>query len=202
MNKSRMEAFSDGVFAIVITLLILEIHLPFGTPPEQLGGALYKLLPSLGAYVLSFFIVGLYWLVHHKHVHRIRLVTSPLLWINLVWLMFVSVIPFPTSLIGSYPLQVLPIVIYGANLICANIAGFVVTIYCKRHPEIMADPITPQAMAHLRPRYLLTNTLYLIGIGLAWVAPLVSYGIYILVLFWLIYQYSQDRRVVAVTRGE
>lgn len=193
MNKNRVEAFSDGVFAIVITLLILDIHLPFGTPPEQLGTALYRLLPSLGAYVLSFFVVGLYWAVHHRHMHRMKAVNSPMLWLNLVWLMCISVMPFPTSLIGGYPLQVLPIVIYGVNLILANVVGFVITAYAHRHPELMSEPVTDKELAYLVPRYIIPNGLYLAGIAMAWFVPLGSYVIFLMVLGWLTYQYSVDR---------
>jgi uncharacterized membrane protein len=137
--------------------------------------------------------VGLYWLVHHRNMHRLKVVDSPLLWINLIWLLFISIMPFPTSLLGNFPLQILPIVIYGTNLILANVTGFVANFYLKLHPELASEPITDAVMAHLIPRYIGTNGLYVVAIGLAWVEPLASYATFLLVLIWLIYQYSTDR---------
>lgn len=187
-----MEAFSDGVFAIVITLLILEIHIPSGLSPEELGPALLHLLPELATYVLSFLLVGLYWMVHHRYVHRLAQVTGPLLWINLLWLMCISFLPFPTSLLGNYPLQVVPIVVYGANLILANVSGLLATLYAYRHPETIAEPFTAQQMRRLIPRYVGVNALYLVASAISPWVPLASYVLFGVVLAWLIYHYASD----------
>ena len=97
MNKQRLEAFSDGVFAIVITLLILDIKIP-EVQSTALPAALVKMLPQLVTYVLSFFIIGLYWHLHHQVATQIKLIDGAFIWLNLVWLLFVSVLPFPTAL--------------------------------------------------------------------------------------------------------
>jgi uncharacterized membrane protein len=119
LNKQRLEAFSDGVFAIVITLLILDIRIPV-VPSMALGAALVHILPQILTYILSFFIVGLYWHLHHQVSAQVKLIDGAFIWLNLVWLLFVSMLPFPTALLGRYPLQPIPLTIYGINLILVN----------------------------------------------------------------------------------
>jgi uncharacterized membrane protein len=189
-----MEAFSDGVFAIVITLLILEVHVPEGVSAEHLGDELIRLLPTMGAYFLSFFVVGLYWMVHHRTMHLLKEVNQPVLWINIIWLLFVSVMPFTTSLLGGYPLQPLPITIYGLNLIFTNLTGVFSMIYARYHPELTHQPFDADFMRRLVPPYLTINGLYAVGVVLAWFWPAASYVIYTAVLAGLIARYWSERR--------
>jgi uncharacterized membrane protein len=194
MTKTRMEAFSDGVFAIVITLLILEVHVPEGVDAEHLDEELLRLLPTMGAYFLSFFVVGLYWMVHHRTMHLLKEVNQPVLWINIIWLLFVSIMPFTTSLLGGYPLQPLPIAIYGLNLIFTNLTGVVSMIYARYHPELTHQPFDADFMRRLIPPYVTINGLYTLGVVLAWFWPAASYIIYTAVLAGLIIRYWSDRR--------
>lgn len=175
----------DGVYAIAITLLILDIRIP-DVPYDSLGAALVKLTPQIATYVLSFFVVGLYWITNHKVARNIKLVDGTLIMLTLVWLLFVSIMPFPTSLLGRYPLQVIPIIVYGINLICANLTGFVITGYLYRHPELCHAEITPNMMRQILPIYALTNGFYAIGILVAGVLPWLSYAIFGGVLIWLL----------------
>ncbi|HQV69965.1 MAG TPA: TMEM175 family protein [Thermoflexales bacterium] len=184
MNKQRLEAFTDGVFAIVITLLILDIKIP-DVAYESLGAALIKLTPQIANYVLSFFVVGLYWVANHSISRNIKQVDGTLILITLIWLLFVSTMPFPTSLLGKYPLQPIPIVAYGVNLIGANLTGFVVTFYLYKHPELCHTAITSGMVHQVLPVYVIANGLYLIGIVLAGILPWVSYAIFGGVLIWL-----------------
>ena len=184
MNKQRLEAFSDGVFAIVITLLILDIRIPV-VQPTHLGAALVDILPQLLTYILSFFIVGLYWHLHHQVAAEIKLIDGAFIWLNLVWLLFVSVLPFPTALLGRYPLQPIPLTIYGTNLILVNVTGFVILVYFQKHPELRFTPMSATELRAIAPIYVIVNTLYAIAIGAAWFFPWLSYGIYIFVLLWV-----------------
>lgn len=178
------------MFAIVITLLILDIHTP-DVDPTSLGAALFKLLPQLFAYILSFFVVGLYWHAHHHVSVQVKQVNSAFIWLNLLWLLFVSVLPFPTSLLGRYPLQAWPLTIYGFNLILVNLTGFLILFYLKNHPELCALPISSANLRAQVPIYAIVNSIYAITIGLAWFLPWLSYGIYILVLAWMVTRYIQ-----------
>ncbi len=185
MNKQRLEAFSDGVFAIVITLLILDIKIPEALPAE-LGGALHRVIPQVLTYILSFFIVGLYWNLHHQVSTQIKRIDEPFTWLNLVWLLFVSILPFPTALLGRYPLQSIPLTVYGINLILVNVTGFVILAYLQRRPNLRITPMSVAELRGIAPIYVIVNGLYLVAIASAWFYPWLSYGIYVFVLLWVI----------------
>ena len=190
MNKLRLEAFTDGVYAIVITLLILNIHIP-EVRPEVLGPALIAIMPQVFTYVLSFFIVGLYWLSHHRVAQQIKSIDGTVVWLNMIWLLFVSFMPFPTALLGQYPLQPIPIAIYGVDLILANLTGFIILAYMKRHPELCFTIVDAKVLRSQVPIYAITNGIYIIAIALGWFIPLLSYLLYALVLVGLAIRFAQ-----------
>ena len=184
MNKQRLEAFSDGVFAIVITLLILDIRIP-EVDPAALPAALVDMLPQLLTYVLSFFIVGLYWHLHHQVAAQIKMIDEAFIWLNLIWLLFVSVLPFPTALLGRYPLQPIPLAIYGFNLILVNVTGFLILVYFRNRPHLRYTPMTSAGLRAIAPIYIAVNSLYAIAIAAAWFVPWLSYAIFFFVLLWV-----------------
>jgi uncharacterized membrane protein len=185
MEKSRLEAFSDGVFAIVITLLILDIRFP-DVDYSQFGATLISLLPRILAYVMSFIIIGVYWVTHHNSMHAMRKTDRSFLWLNILLLLCVSFIPFPTSLLGRYPFQAAPIIIYGLTLIACNAVGYVMIIYVWYHPHLAASDFNRKYMQSHTPIYILVNVAYLGAILAAHSFPLLSYLIYIAVILSLI----------------
>ena len=118
MGKSRLEAFSDGVLAIIITIMVLELKVPHGASLE----ALRPLLPVLLSYVLSFVYLGIYWNNHHHMLHTVGKVTGPILWANLHLLFWLSLIPFVTGWMGENHFAPAPTALYGAVLLMAAIA--------------------------------------------------------------------------------
>jgi uncharacterized membrane protein len=190
LSKQRLEAFSDGVFAIVITLLILGIRIP-EVQPALLGQALSKMLPQVFTYVLSFFVVGLYWFAHHRVSHQVRQIDGTFIWLNFVWLLTVSVMPFPAALLAGYPLSAIATAVYGVDLILANVTGFLIIVYLKRHPELCFIPISSAALRSQAAVYAVTNGMYAAAIGLAWVSPWVSYGMYAALLAWVAIRYAR-----------
>ena len=180
MKKNRVEAFTDGVFAIVITLLILDLKLP-DVSAAGLPSALRNLLPSIGAYVLSFGLIGMYWVFHHYSMTLIQEVDGVLLWLNIVFLLFISFMPFPTMMMGRYPYQTLPVVIYGCNLILANLNGFVMLIYVRRNPKLASHFFTDDLYRRQFRTYIIVNSVYVVLVGLAFVTPTVSAAAYALV---------------------
>jgi uncharacterized membrane protein len=185
MQKSRLEAFSDGVFAIVITLLILDIRFP-EVEYDQFWETFPSLLPRILAYVMSFIIIGLYWVIHHNSMHAIKKTDRGLLWLNILLLLFVSFIPFPTSLVGRYPFEAGPIMIYGCTLIACNLVGFFSILYVHYHPHLAVVEFSNQYIRRHIPNYIYVNGAYLAAILLANSFPLLSYIIYILVVLSLI----------------
>jgi uncharacterized membrane protein len=185
MEKSRLEAFSDGVFAIVITLLILDIRFP-DVAYSEFRTTLVSLLPRILAYVMSFIIIGLYWVVHHTSMHAIKKTDRGFLWLNILLLLFVSFIPFPTSLLGRYPFQAWPIIIYGFTLIASNVVGYIMLVYVWYHPHLAVPDFNKKYMQRHTPVYIIVNGSYLGAILLAHSVPLLSYLIYIAVIVSLI----------------
>ncbi len=185
MKISRLEAFSDGVFAIVITLLILDIRFP-EAPYSQFTATLVSMVPRILAYVMSFIIIGLYWVIHHNSMHAIKKTDRGFLWLNILLLLCVSFIPFPTSLVGRYPFQAGPIIIYGLTLITCNVVGYITVVYVHFHPHLAVVEFEKQYLRSHTPNYIFVNGLYLVAILLSKSLPLVSYLIYIVVVLLLI----------------
>lgn len=188
MSKNRVEAFSDGVFAIVITLLVLDIRVP-DVDYSHLLETLVALLPRIFAYVISFGVIGVYWIAHHQSLQLIGKLNGLLIWLNLVFLLTVSFMPIPTALLGRYPMQPIPIEIYGLNLIAANTIGITLTLYLRSHREVGSG------LMHLASHksvylYVFITLSYVLAMLLGFVAPVVSYIIFVVVLLIAIVYYS------------
>jgi uncharacterized membrane protein len=188
VGKSRLEAFSDGVIAIIITIMVLELKVPHGDRLENLG----PLVPVALAYVLSFVYVGIYWNNHHHMLHTCRRVTAGILWANLHLLFWLSLIPFATGWTGENHFSRWPTLLYGAVLLMAGVAYFIL------QRAIIAsqggDSLLRKAIGRDWKGYL-SLALYALAIGVALPAPLLSQAIYVLVaLVWLL----PDRRIERV----
>ena len=121
MTKNRMEAFSDGVLAIVITIMVLKLEVPNRIELQ----ALTDTLPTLIAYVLSFVYVGIYWANHHHLISAVQSVNGKLLWINLHWIFWMSLIPFGTEWIGYHPDAFAPVFVYGMILLFCTLSYYI-----------------------------------------------------------------------------
>jgi uncharacterized membrane protein len=186
MEKSRLEAFSDGVFAIVITLLILDIRFP-EVDYSQFGATLKSVLPRILAYVLSFIIIGLYWVIHHNSMHAVKKTDRGFLWLNILFLLCVSFIPFPTSLVGRYPFEAGPIIIYGLALITCDVVGYIMVVYVHYHRHLATAEFGDKYLRSHTPVYILINGAYLGAVLLAYSYPLASYLIYVAVVVLVIF---------------
>lgn len=188
MKKSRLEAFSDGVLAIIITIMVLELKVPNGETFQ----ALAPLTPVFLSYVLSFAYLGIYWNNHHHMLHTCNRVTGPILWANLHLLFWLSLIPVTTGWIGGNPFAAAPSVLYGVVLLIAAIAYWLLqqTIIASQGSDsLLKKAIGGDWKGKVSP------LLYLIAIVAAFRSPWVSQGIYVVVaLFWLI----PDRRIESV----
>lgn len=187
MKKTRLEAFSDGVFAIVITLLILNIELP-RVAYHNLFNALTELLPGISVYILSFLLIGMYWVFHHYTFMFMKEVDGVLLWLNIIFLLFISFLPFPTSMMGAYPYQTIPVVIYGLNLLFANLIGFISIIYLNRNRQLASDIFTRATFQSQKRIYIGVNGVYIICIVLAFYTPKVSVIMFGLIAIFLIFR--------------
>jgi len=191
MGKNRLEAFSDGVLAILITIMVLELKTPHGPGLE----ALRPMLPVLMNYVLSFIYVGIYWNNHHHLFHATKQVTGGILWANLHLLFWLSLFPFATSWMAENHAAPTPTAGFGVVLLMAGVAYYILQniIVAQQGPD---SPLAHALGSDWKGR--LSPLLYLTAILLAFVNPWVSNGLYALVAFlWLV----PDRRLERLIRA-
>lgn len=190
MNRTRLEAFSDGVLAIIITIMVLEIKVPHGND----FNALKPLIPVVVSYVLSFIYIGIYWNNHHHLMHLVKNVTGGILWANLHLLFWLSLVPFTTGWIGENHFDPIPMAVYGFVLLMAAIAFFILqTIIVKSQGEhsILARAIGSDLKGKM------SLVLYLTAIASNFVSQWISGSLYILVaLIWLI----PDQRIESILK--
>jgi uncharacterized membrane protein len=188
MGKGRMEAFSDGVIAILITIMVLELKVPHG---EGLA-ALRPLIPVSLSYVLSFVYLGIYWNNHHHMLHACSRVTGPILWANLHLLFWLSLIPFTTGWMGENHFSAVPASLYGVALLMCAIAYYILqqTIIASQGPDsILKKAVGGDWKGKLSP------ITYAIAIPAAFLSPWISMSLYVFIaLVWLV----PDRRIEKV----
>jgi uncharacterized membrane protein len=181
MPTSRLEAFSDGVFAIAITLLIIEVRPP-DSAPDELAGDLVSIWPSYAAYGVSFVIIGIIWVNHHQVFAGITAVDRPLLFLNLVLLLTVAFLPFPTALLGEYIRDGdnahIAAAVYGANMTLIGLAFIVVWSYLARVPSLLAPEIGAEGARRARRAAMIGPVAYGLTIPLAFVSPVACLVVY------------------------
>jgi uncharacterized membrane protein len=185
MGTGRLEAFSDGVLAIIITIMVLELRPPHDTDLAALG----QLLPILLSYVLSFVYLGIYWNNHHHMLHSTRRVTGAILWANLYLLFWLSLVPFVTGWMGENPHASIPTALYGVVLLMAAIAYLILQrqiLRAEGPQSVLAAALGSDIKGKLSP------LLYALAIGAAFIHPGIADALYLVTaLIWLI----PDRRI-------
>lgn len=202
LSTNRLEALVDGVFAVVMTLLVLNLVVP--REPTWLSGAalshhliddLLKLRFTLLSYAISFVIAGVYWVGHHNQFPLIRRTDRVLLWINILFLMCVTCIPFSTALLGAYPGQQVAVVIYGGNLILIGLVLYAHWWYATSGHRLTDEHLDPLLVRRAARRILTGPVAYLLAIGLSFVNPAASLVIYALVPLLYILPGRLDRHL-------
>jgi uncharacterized membrane protein len=185
MSSARLEAFSDGVIAIIITIMVLELKVPHGDTVD----ALVPLIPNFLSYVLSFIYVGIYWNNHHHMLHACQAVNGPILWANLHLLFWLSLFPVTTAWIGENHFSPAPSVLYGVVLLMAAIAYWILQqtiIAAQGRDSVLKKAVGADWKGKVSP------VLYSIGIAVAFHLPRLAQGLYVLVaVLWFI----PDRRI-------
>ena len=185
MSKGRMEAFSDGVIAVIITIMVLELKVPHGSDFAALG----PVIPVLLMYALSFVFVGIYWNNHHHMLHAIHTVNGPILWANLHLLFWLSLTPFATAWLGENFRASRPVALYGVLLLMCGIA------YSILARALVANEGPKSALAHALgndSKGKVSLLIYAVAIPIAFLKPWISIALYVIVAsIWFI----PDRRI-------
>lgn len=169
-DRDRIVNFSDGVFAIVITLLILTIdvpEIPPGSVAQELPGRLLALTPKFLSYVISFLVVAIYWQAHHRVFKPIKYHDRTLLWLNLIFLMTISFLPFPTSLLGEYGEQQLPVVIYATNVSLASLLLISISWYATKEHRLTDAHLDEGAIRQRHIQALAVPVVFMLSIAIS-----------------------------------
>ncbi len=185
MSKGRMEAFSDGVLAIIITIMVLELRIPTGSDIQSLA----PVIPMLMSYLLSFVILGIYWNNHHHLLQAVKAVDGRVLWANLHLLFWLSLTPFVTSWMGETHFATWPVASYGFVLLASSVAYYVLTtalVALHGKDSVLAIALGKDVKGKL------SVAMYTVAIPLSFVNPWIAFSIYIVVaVIWLV----PDRRI-------
>jgi len=190
MGKGRLEAFSDGVFAVIITIMVLELKVPQGADMA----ALRPELPVFLSYVLSFVNVGIYWNNHHHMLHAVHRVNGFVLWANLHLLFWLSLMPFMTAWMGEYTRLAVPVAVYGVVLLMSGVAYYIL------ERGLIATQGSDSALANavgVDIKGILSMVMYAAAIVLAFVNPRISIALYISVaVMWFIPDPRIEKRIL------
>lgn len=193
MTKSRLEAFSDGVLAIIITIMVLEIKVPH----KATLGALLQLGPVFLSYLLSFVFLGIYWGNHHHLLHTLHHVSSGVIWGNMHLLFWLSLIPFTTGWMGENHFAPYPVALYAINLLLCAIAFYLLQrAITVQHATRTA---LSEALAKQERKGILSLVLYIVSVGTAFIQPVISEAIFVLTaIMWVI----PDKNIEKALKGE
>lgn len=181
MTKTRLEAFSDGVIAIIITIMVLELKVPH----EATMQALLLLLPVFLSYVLSFVFVGIYWGNHHHLLHTVHHVNSKIIWSNMHLLFWLSLIPFSTAFMGENHFSNFPVAVYGINLLGCAISYYVLQLTIMAHYTHSTKLI--EALKKQKSKGMVSLVLYIMAVSVAFYKPVISAVIFVSVaVMWII----------------
>lgn len=193
MNKNRLEAFSDGVIAIIITIMVLELRIPRGIHAADLR-SLLDLRPVFISYILSFIYIGIYWNNHHHTMQAVKSVNGTILWANLHLLFWLSLVPFVTGWMGENDFARWPVTCYGVVLLMNAIAyGILMAVLIRHHGK---DSLLARAVGR-DWKGNISIGIYVTAIALSWVNPQISFGLYAVVAcIWFIPDKRIERKIV------
>lgn len=180
---NRIEAFSDGVTAIVVTLLVLELRVPHieETEAAVLIAAVAALAPKFLSFAMSFVFVAVFWVAHHQLFHLLERSTPALLWLNNLFLLCLTFIPFPTAMLGEYPNNAFAVIFFGGAMLAASLSFSLLRWYATLKARLTGVEIDEQSRCRAMRRSLIGPGLYLLGIGIAIFSTATAIALYLFV---------------------
>ena len=193
LGKERLEALTDGIFATVMTVLVLSLSVPViasGATNAEVATDIETLGPNILSYVLGFLLLAVLWISHHNIFHYMTRVDRPLLWLNTLFLLAIGFLPFSTALLGKYPMFQVPVVIFGANIIAISICMLSILSYSSRTGLLVVPERDVRVMARIRSRWRTGPVFYLAAILLSFISPQISFAAYVAILIFMVVQSS------------
>ena len=195
LELERLVFFSDAVFAIAITLLVLELRAPArsSSDPQLLANGLIQMIPRFVSFLMSFWLVGLYWFLHHRVFRHIRRWDEGLIWLNLHLLFWVAFLPFPMSVMGTFGDQRLAVVLYGASLAMMGWAHWLLWRHASRGRRLLDPDFDSLQIRRITMRSAVPPLVALCVVVLAWILPRPGLASFAFVLIWPLQQVFQSR---------
>jgi uncharacterized membrane protein len=187
LSPQRLEALTDAVFAIVMTLLVLELSIPAiaeGSAHAGLWPRLIDMWPKFLSYGVTFLMLGFMWIFHHRQFSHIKRMDNVFAWINITALMFVALLPFSTSLLGEYIDEQVAVLIYGGNFIACTIARYIAWLYAAGNYRLVDRNIDPQEVKIPKVYLPISIVVILIGMGISFLSPIASICIFAALLIF------------------
>ena len=183
LSKGRLEALTDGIFATVMTVLVLGLRTPAaGLSQSDLLAEIVNLLPNIVAYAFSFIVLGLFWIGHHNQFHFIRRTDRTFLWINIVFLLTIGFIPFSTSLLGVYTTSPTAVRVYGANLAATGVVVNTIWWYATHNHRLVDGDLDNRIIRGTQRRTLVGLIVVLIGLGFSLLDTRITLALYLLLI--------------------
>jgi uncharacterized membrane protein len=185
LGKSRLEALSDGIFAVAMTLMVTELRvpdLPHDAANVVVVPALIKLLPKFANYAVSFVSAGVFWVGHHNMYHAIRRTDRTLLWLNIFFFLFVSLLPFSTSVLNAFPMTQVAPLLFGTNLILIGWMMYIQWVYASWQRGMLAEHVNKEYRDAVRSRFLAYPVIATITMLICFWSIEISLSIYVLLL--------------------
>jgi len=195
LSKARVEALTDGIFAVAMTLLILDIKVPVVADAAQLPRELLSLWPKCASYAVSFLMLGIYWVGQHHQFHLIRHTDRALLWIDILFLMTISFVPFSTALLSTYPHEQSAVIVYGANLITIGLILFGHWSYATHGRRLVDAQLDERTVRRASRRILVGPAMFGLAIAVSVYSTAAALGIFALVPLWYLVPGKIDQDV-------
>jgi uncharacterized membrane protein len=196
ISKSRIETLTDGVFAIVMTILVLEITVPQISHSEtaiELPKQLLELWPVIQSYGTSFIILGFFWIAHDYQFHYVKRANRTFLWITIFYLMFIAFVPFSTSLIGEYGDQQISVIIYAVNISIIGFWEYIRWKYATKDHQLVDSDLNRTFITKMSRRFLLGPTIYLIAVAISFVSTQLSLVMFIATPLYFLVSARKDK---------
>ena len=194
---NRLHALTDGVYAIAMTLLVLELRVPDAHSSSDLVAGLAAQAPSLFGFALSFAVLGTYWVGSAVNLTHLARVDRAALFLNVLQLFFISLLPFTTAVVGRYPDQAAAVILYGLHLEALGLAQYAHWVYVRRNPHLTRAPIDAATARAVTVRILVGPVAWVIAIALALFSPRLGYAVYFVVLIGYLVNSVRDRSAIA-----